>query len=68
MSAAIEIKVDGMGCEGCVASVTKAIHAASPAAKVAVDLTSGRVSVAEANVAREVLCKAIEKAGYDIVG
>jgi copper chaperone len=68
MRATIEMKVEGMGCEGCVASVTRAVKGAAPAADVQVDLATGRVTIANAEADRAVLKSAIEKAGYDVVG
>jgi copper chaperone len=68
MGATIEMMVEGMGCEGCVASVTKAVRSAAPAAEVHVDLGSGRVTIENADAAREALKSAIEKAGYDVAG
>lgn len=61
------IKVEGMGCQGCVTAVEKAVRAVSPDAAVHVDLGGGTVSVADAIVAREVIEAAIARAGYDIV-
>jgi copper chaperone len=58
--------VSGMTCEGCSRSVTKAIETAIPGAKVAVDLTAGRVSV-EGGEASQV-AQAVEDAGFDYGG
>lgn len=68
MAENIVIKVDGMGCQGCVAAVEKATRAVSPEAKVAVDLATGLVTIAGSNAAREAFAAAIAKAGYDIAG
>ncbi|MCA1951442.1 MAG: heavy-metal-associated domain-containing protein [Hyphomicrobiales bacterium] len=67
MSETIEIKVDGMGCQSCVAAVERAVKGAAPAAEVAIDLASGQVRIAHAGAARETLIRAIEAAGYDVV-
>ena len=61
----IDLKVEGMTCDGCVRAVTKAVQRADPGARVAVDLQSGRVSV-ESSASRERLAEAIEAAGYDV--
>ncbi|MCH7942309.1 MAG: heavy-metal-associated domain-containing protein [Proteobacteria bacterium] len=58
--------VNGMTCEGCSRSVTKAIEAAIPGAKVEVDLVAGRVSV-EGGEASQV-AQAVEDAGFDYGG
>jgi copper chaperone len=63
--AMIELKVDGMTCQGCVRSVTKAVQSADPAATVEVDLATGRVRV-ETAAPRERVAGAIEAAGYDV--
>ena len=58
--------VNGMTCEGCSRSVTKAIEVAIPGAKVEVDLVAGRVSV-EGGEASQV-AQAVEDAGFDYGG
>ena len=58
--------VNGMTCEGCSRSVTKAIETAIPGAKVEVDLAAGRVSV-EGGEASQV-AQAVEDAGFDYGG
>ena len=58
--------VNGMTCEGCSRSVTKAIEVAIPGAKVEVDLVAGRVSV-EGGKASQV-AQAVEDAGFDYGG
>jgi copper chaperone len=61
----IEMKVDGMTCEGCARAVTKAVQSADPAARVDIDLPSGRVRI-EGSAPRERLAEVIEAAGYDV--
>lgn len=68
MSEAIIITVEGMGCQGCVTAVEKAVRSVAPEAKVNVSLANGSVSIAETGLTRSVLEAAISKAGYDIVG
>ncbi|MEX3855630.1 MULTISPECIES: heavy-metal-associated domain-containing protein [Paraburkholderia] len=59
----IELHVEGMSCQHCVAAVTNAIREHDAAAQVQVDLTSGRVLV-ESTQAIEALKAAIDRAGY----
>jgi len=63
----LKLKVSGMTCGGCVSSVTQAITAAAPGAKVNVDLKSGQVTVDSA-ARKQAIVAAIEDAGYDVVG
>ncbi|MDE1147752.1 MAG: heavy-metal-associated domain-containing protein [Azospirillaceae bacterium] len=60
-------RVDGMTCQGCARSVTKAIQANSPGAEVAVDLGAGVVTVTGPAGAEQVRT-AVEDAGFDFVG
>jgi copper chaperone len=41
----MQFQIDNMGCGGCAKSVTKAIHAVDPQARVDVDLNLKRVTV-----------------------
>lgn len=61
----IELSVDGMSCQGCVKSVEKALSAADPQAKVAVDLATAKVRI-EGKLAREAYVQAIDDAGYTV--
>lgn len=67
MGTAIEIKVEGMGCQKCVTSVEAALKRADPAARVEVDLAGKRVRVADTTAPLAALESAIEDAGYDVV-
>lgn len=67
MSEPIVIKVDGMGCQSCVAAVEKAVKSVAPAAAVEVNLADGLVRIGNAEAGRETLAAAITKAGYDVV-
>ncbi|HRE21835.1 MAG TPA: cation transporter [Rhabdaerophilum sp.] len=67
MEKAIEIQVEGMGCQKCVTSVEAALKRVDPAACVEVDLAGKRVRVADATAPLAVLEGAIEDAGYDVV-
>ncbi len=60
----LQLKVTGMSCGHCIKAVTSAIHQLDPAAKVEVDLATGRVTVTSAiDPGRAV--RAIEDQGYD---
>ncbi|ASV99922.1 heavy-metal-associated domain-containing protein [Paraburkholderia aromaticivorans] len=61
----IELQVEGMSCQHCVAAVTNAIREHDEAAQVQVDLASGRVTVESAQPA-ETLKAAIDEAGYTV--
>lgn len=61
------IKVRGMTCGGCAASVTRAIRAADPGAKFEVDLEGHAVHV-HGDRDNGPIKSAIEQAGYEVVG
>jgi copper chaperone len=61
------MQVEGMTCQGCVNSVTKAIQRLDPGAKVDVDLDHGRVHVVTTAQALEVT-QALNTAGYEATG
>ena len=63
----LKLKVAGMTCGGCASSVTRAVTAAAPGAKVSVDLKSGEVTI-DGTAAKQAIVTAIEDAGYDVVG
>ena len=63
----LKLKVAGMTCGGCVSSVTRAVSAAAPDAKVSVDLKSGEVAI-DGAASKPAIVAAIEDAGYDVVG
>ncbi len=67
MGMAIEIKVEGMGCQKCVTSVEAALKRVDPGARVDVDLAGKLVRVADATAPQAALESAIEDAGYDVV-
>ena len=62
----IDLKVEGMDCEGCVKSVTRMLAGVPGVEKVNVSLAEGKASVtydpAKSNVAQ--FKKAVERAGY----
>ena len=59
--------VQGMTCAHCVKAVTRAVQAVDPAARVEVDLPSGRVAVAS-DADRERIASAIREEGYAVAG
>ncbi|MFX1761660.1 heavy-metal-associated domain-containing protein [Paraburkholderia sp. A1RI-2L] len=63
----IQFNVEGMSCQHCVGAVTRAIHEHDAAAKVEIDLATGRVSI-ESKQSAEVLKAAIDEAGYTVTG
>ncbi len=58
------MRVEGMTCQGCVNSVTKAIQRLDPGASVDVDLEHGRVHVVTKAQSVEV-AQALDAAGYE---
>lgn len=59
-----EFIVPDMTCGHCVKTITSAVQAAAPAARVATDLASHRVSIEGADAAQA--RAAIEEAGYEV--
>ncbi len=61
------IKVDGMSCGGCVASVTKVLSELPGVAKAEVVLEPGQATVEfdAGQVSRATLCATIEDAGFE---
>jgi copper chaperone len=60
----IEFVVPDMTCGHCVKTITAAVQAAEPAAKVSIDLPAHRVTVEGADAGRA--RAAIEEAGYEV--
>jgi copper chaperone len=58
--------VEGLHCEGCAKSVSKAIQSVASGAQVKVDVAGGLIEVAGAADSRAVV-GAIEKAGYKVL-
>ena len=62
----VELKVEGMDCEGCVKSVTRMLAGVPGVQKVAVSLAEAKASVtydpSKSDVAQ--MKKAVERAGY----
>jgi copper chaperone CopZ len=65
MAEKFELVVEGMGCEGCVAAVEKALRAVPGVRSVRVDLAAGRATVEQEGADPAALLRAVEKAGYD---
>ena len=61
----ITLTVEGMTCQGCVASVETALKKADPAAKVAIDLDSGRVDI-DGALSFEAAKDVVEASGFDV--
>lgn len=61
-----ELKVDGMTCGGCAASVKRALQALDANANVDIDLPGKTVKVDTA-VQLDAVKNAIEEAGYDVI-
>jgi copper chaperone len=57
--------IPDMTCEGCVGSVTRAVRALDPAARVAADLATHIVRI-ESLSASEALAAAITEAGFTV--
>lgn len=64
---ATTIKVGGMTCGGCTASVTKVLSELPGVAQVDVQLTPGQATVVfdPARVMRAALCAAVDAAGFE---
>ena len=62
----VELKVEGMDCEGCVKSVTRMLSGVPGVQSVDVSLAQARAKVTydPANAAVPAMKKAIERAGY----
>ncbi|MDI3326978.1 MAG: copper chaperone CopZ [Alicyclobacillaceae bacterium] len=64
------LQVKGMSCDHCVHAVESALKALDGVEKVRVDLGKGEVEVSfdSSRVGREQFRKAVEDAGYELVG
>jgi len=64
------LDVRGMHCSSCVRHVDKALRALAGVAAVEVDLGGGKVKVTHEarSPSREAMAKAIDDAGYEVVG
>ena len=66
----ITLKVSGMSCGGCVASVTRALRALPGVAEVTVALEPGTATISfdPQRTGLPALKRAVEDAGYEIAG
>jgi copper chaperone len=66
MNSHVELKVDGMTCQGCVRSVTKKLSGVAGVSSAAVDLTAGKATIEyDASSAKvEDLIAAVEQVGF----
>ncbi|AQZ53399.1 heavy-metal-associated domain-containing protein [Martelella mediterranea] len=63
------LKIEGMGCGGCITTVTKALSAVPGISDVDVSLEKHEARFAlNAPATREQAVKAVEDAGYDVKG
>lgn len=62
----LRFNVDGMSCDHCVRSVTKAIQSVDSRAEVKIDLAAKTVEV-QTGADRQAVSKAITDAGYGVV-
>jgi len=60
----IELKIDGMTCNGCQMGVTRILKAQKDVTEATVDLVAGR-AVVEGNADPQQLIRAVIAAGYD---
>ncbi|AWR98013.1 cadmium-translocating P-type ATPase [Acidianus sulfidivorans JP7] len=62
-----EIKVIGMHCATCVASVSKAVSSVKGVSNVNVNLATGQTKIQYNNASLKEIVEAIRKAGYDVL-
>jgi copper chaperone CopZ len=60
------IKIEGMSCMHCVASVKKSLEGLSGVREANVEIGTAKVTYDEVKVSREDLVSAIKKAGYKV--
>lgn len=62
------LHIDGMTCQGCVKSVTRALQAVNGVSNVQVDLASGKADVDfnDQQTTLSALTEAVEDAGFDV--
>jgi copper chaperone CopZ len=66
MESSVELKVEGMTCQGCVRSVTKKLSGVAGVSDAVVDLDAGKATVHYDDSAAKVedLIAAVEKIGF----
>lgn len=62
----LRFQVEGMSCDHCVSSITKAVQAVDAKAQVQVDLAGKSVSV-EGSDRKDAIVTAIADAGYEVL-
>ncbi|HCR49118.1 MAG TPA: cation transporter [Rhodothermales bacterium] len=62
----LQIQIDGMGCNHCVAAVQEAIQTQKGFAVESVTVGSAVISFEEPEMSMEALYRAIEEAGYEV--
>jgi copper chaperone len=63
----LKLKVSGMTCSGCASAIRRAIGSQAKDARVEVDLARGEVAI-DRGPDKAAAIKAIEEAGYDVIG
>jgi copper chaperone CopZ len=62
----VRLRIEGMGCDGCVAAVSEALRQVPGVRRVSVELEAGSAEVEIAPPAgAALLVAAVERAGYD---
>ena len=62
----VRLRIEGMGCDGCVGAVDEALRKVPGVRQVTIDLAEGRAEVeVQAPANTEPLLAAVERAGYD---
>ena len=62
----LRLRIEGMGCDGCVAAVDEALRALPGVSRVRIDLAAGTAEVeVERPIDRAALVAAVDGAGYD---
>jgi copper chaperone CopZ len=64
-STPLQFDIPDMDCQGCISSITKAVHKIDPEAQISADLTTKRVVIGGAGDAHAFMT-AIEDAGFTV--
>lgn len=64
----IQLKVEGMSCGHCVASVEKALVGIGASGKVDLSTKKVEVTFPDGSLTKETIVQTIEEQGYDVVG
>lgn len=68
MSSELTLTVHGMTCEGCEASIRRAVGRVDGVAEVSADHVAERVVVRPADIDEDAVRAAIEDAGFEVAG